>query len=107
MAIVADRPLQSLRDELESILQRVQFALETYMENPAGKAAELATVIGCLNQVRGVLVMLDQPEAAALAAEMGALAQALADDALERPEPAREALLQALLHLPRYLEWLQ
>ena len=103
---VTDDSLKLLTEELESTLQRVQLGLEAYLEDPT-QVAVLASVTDWIDQLRGAFTMLDRPDAASFLEETGALARWLTHGEAPKPGPAQEALLQAVLQMPRYLEWLR
>ncbi|HXH03752.1 MAG TPA: Hpt domain-containing protein [Candidatus Competibacteraceae bacterium] len=101
-----DNPLKLLKDELEATLGRILEALEAYIEDPEDDA-RLSEVAAWLDQIRGGFFMLEQREAAALSKELVTLARALAAGEVGTAEAGRDALLRAVLQLPRFLEWLQ
>ncbi len=102
----ANGSLKSLMEEMELTLRRAQLALESYLEN-SEDTAPLAPVADCVDQVRGVLLMLDQGEAARLMDDLAGLARDMADGQTTDPEASRETLLRSVLQVPLYLEWLQ
>ena len=95
-----------LRTASQLTLQKIQQALELYLDNP-GEVQALTAVIAHAKQMHGVFSILNETQAAALMDEIQAHAQAFADGALEASEPTYEPLLQAILQTPRYFEWLQ
>jgi chemotaxis protein histidine kinase CheA/CheY-like chemotaxis protein len=103
--LTMDNPLKALREELALTLQRVQSALETYLDNP-GAVAPLESLATDIDQVGGAFAMLERPEVAALAREIAALARELAHGERENGEAVQSVLLRAVLQLSPCLEWL-
>ena len=101
----ADNSVKFLKAESELTLQKVQKALGSYLEDPEdigllGPMADLS------DQIRGVFVMLDRPDAALFMEEVKRLTRGLEQGEVTDPETAREILSQAILQASRYLNWL-
>lgn len=103
---VVENSYKLLRDGIEANLGQIQTALERYLDAP-GEAEVLAGVVELVDQIRGGFVMLGQTEAATLCQSLATMAARFAAPGFEPPERAREAVLRAVLVLPRYLEWME
>jgi hypothetical protein len=75
-AHAVDSPLNVLKTESMLTLQQLQQAVESYLEDPADTNT-LKAAISSANQMHGVFVMLDEPDASALVQEVKLLAQDL------------------------------
>jgi len=100
-----DGSQQLLKDELELLVRRLQAELEAHLENPTENAA-LKSLAGSIERIQQAFTRLDKPEAATLAQEMAGLADGLANEEIAR-DTGGDALLQAVLKIAQYLEWLQ
>jgi hypothetical protein len=101
----ADSPQQLLKDELELLVRRLQAELEAHLENPA-ESATLGALAGSIERIRQAFARLAYAEAATLAEEMARLARGLANGGIAW-ETGGDTLLQAVLKIGQYLEWLQ
>ncbi|MEE4376674.1 MAG: Hpt domain-containing protein [Candidatus Competibacteraceae bacterium] len=101
----ADDAKQLLKDELELLVRRLQAELEAHLENPSDKAA-LKALEGSIERIRQAFTRLDKVEAATLAQEMAGLVHGLAGGQIAW-NLGSDALLQAVLKITQYLEWLQ
>lgn len=95
--------LEWVKGEIEETLQQAQQALEAYVENPQDQT-RLKFCLSYLHQVHGTLQMVEFYGAALLAEEMEALAKALSSGEVKNQQDVLEVLMQAILHLPNYLE---
>ncbi|HKJ77242.1 MAG TPA: hypothetical protein VKA64_08555, partial [Gammaproteobacteria bacterium] len=107
MNTVADTStLGWVKREVDAALQEARTALNDYAENP-GDASPLAACAGNLDQVRGVLAVLELEGPEWLTSEMEAVVEWLRRGEAEVPEHSVEPLVRVLLQLPDYLESLQ
>ncbi len=95
--------LQWVKPELDDTLSIAREALESYVDDP-GKRNFMRTCSDHLHQVHGTLKMVELYGAAAVTAEMEAVAGALLDDQVTHREEAYAALMRGLMQLPDYLE---
>ncbi len=95
--------VETVLRELNPLVEEVQRTLEQSLENdqPADGAAG---VTARLTEIRGTLVMLDLEGPRLLVDEMGQLADALSQGAVQGQEAALEVLLKAVFKLPDYLD---
>ena len=102
MTQAASDSLLWIKGALDSTLESARQGLERYVEDDDSEGLE-----DCLRSVRqthGTLRMVEVRGGAMLAEEMEALAQAVADGAVQDTEPALEVLTRGLIQLPDYLE---
>ena len=92
-----------VREELAEVIRKARDALEEYIEG-GGQSLVLKPCAAYLEQVRGVLEMLELTGAMHLAEEMRQSVAALIERTPEDPREAAEALVLALIQLPDYLE---
>ncbi|MCH8498370.1 MAG: Hpt domain-containing protein [Marinobacter sp.] len=95
--------LDWVRGEIQETLKQGQQALETYVENRED-TARLRFCLNYLHQVHGTLQMVELFGAALLTEEMEKLTQALLNEQVANVDDAIQALMQAILQLPQYLE---
>jgi chemosensory pili system protein ChpA (sensor histidine kinase/response regulator) len=98
--------LEWVKGEIEETLQQAQQALETYVENTEDRT-HLKFCLSYLHQVCGTLRMVEFYGAALLAEEMEALAKVLAEGDVANESDVLEVLMQAILQLPSYLEFIK
>lgn len=91
--------------EIQDTLAQSQHALEAYVEN-RDDTARLSVCLNCLHQVHGTLQMVELHGGALLTEEMEKLIQAVLDDTVASADEAVEILMQGILQLPSYLEYL-
>ncbi len=102
MHFIMEKPLTILREELGRTLQQVQSGLVAYFNNPVEVTRLQAAAIK-MDQVRGVFLMLEQADAAALAQELAALVQGLFQDGATASPAIPQTLLQTLSQFSAYL----
>jgi len=102
MHFITEKPLTILREELGRTLRQVQSGLEAYFNNPVEVTRLQAAAIK-MDQVRGVFLMLEQADAAALAQELAALVQGLFRDGATASPAIPQTLLQTLSQFSAYL----
>ncbi len=95
-----------VKSEIDETLKQARLALEQFVENPADKT-NLRFCVTHLHQVVGTLLMVELDNAAALAKETEALAEAVLDEKVEGSTPVFETLTRGILVLPDYLARLQ
>ncbi len=95
-----------VKSEIDETLKQARLALEQFVENPADKT-NLRFCITHLHQVVGTLLMVELDNAATLAKETEALAEAILEDKVESSTPVFESLTRGILVLPDYLARLQ
>ena len=98
--------LEWVKGEIEETLKQAEQALEAYVETPED-ATRMRFCLTYIHQVHGTLQMVEFYGAALLAEEMEKLAQVIINKSVPREKDAQEALMQAILQLPGYLEHLQ
>ncbi|MCC5871712.1 MAG: Hpt domain-containing protein [Gammaproteobacteria bacterium] len=98
--------LDWVRDEIDGTLRQAREALETYVE-AGSDATQARQCLTRLHQVHGTLQMVELAGAAAFAAELEAVAQALMDGTLVDVTGAQEALMEGILQLPAHLDRVQ
>ena len=92
-----------VKGEIDSTLELAKQSLESYFEDNSD-STQIRHCISCLHQVQGTLMMLEIIGGAMLAEEMEHLAKHISSAGSETNEEAFEALMSAILQLPRYLE---
>jgi chemosensory pili system protein ChpA (sensor histidine kinase/response regulator) len=92
--------------ELGEVIRKARDALEEYVEG-GGEPAVLGPCVAHLNQVRGVLEMLQLRGVGRLAEEMHTSAQALMESRVDSIAEVAESLMLSLIQLPDYLEKLE
>ncbi|TAM47977.1 MAG: hypothetical protein EPN55_01100, partial [Gammaproteobacteria bacterium] len=95
-----------VKSEIDETLKQARLALEQFVENPADKT-NLRFCVTHLHQVVGTLLMVELDNAAALAKETEALAEAVLEEKIEGSTPVFETLTRGILVLPDYLARLQ
>ncbi len=98
--------LDWVKSEIEETLKQAQQALEAYIATPSD-TAKLRFCLAYLHQVFGTLQMVEFYGAAMLAEEMERLCLSLVNHKVTDRERAHQALIEAMLQLPAYLERLQ
>ncbi len=99
---VADHPLGALNDDLSLALQRIQFDLDAYQQEPT-ESTPLEAMTNTIGQIRGPLVTLEQRKAVTLLDEMRLLTVGLIKGKLPASfDPT--VLRQAVTCLAHYLE---
>jgi chemosensory pili system protein ChpA (sensor histidine kinase/response regulator) len=98
--------LEWVKGEIEETLQQAQQALETYVENTEDRT-HLKFCLSYLHQVCGTLRMVEFYGAVLLAEEMEALAKVLAEGDVANESDVLEVLMEAILQLPSYLEYIK
>ena len=98
--------LDWVKSEIEETLKQAQQALEAYIVTPSD-TAKLRFCLAYLHQVFGTLQMVEFYGAAMLAEEMEKLCLSLVNHKVSNRERAHQALIEAMLQLPAYLERLQ
>jgi chemosensory pili system protein ChpA (sensor histidine kinase/response regulator) len=97
--------LDWVRGEIQSTLTQGQQALESYVDNRKD-TARLRFCLNYLHQVHGTLQMVELYGASLLTEEMEKLTQAILDGQVDSENEAVEVLMQAILQLPQYLEYI-
>ena len=95
-----------VKSEIDETLNQARLALEAFVENPADKT-NLRFCITHLHQVVGTLLMVELDNAAMLAKETEALAEAVLDEKVEGSAAVFETLTRGILVLPDTLARLQ
>lgn len=90
--------------ELAPLVTDVQRTLEAGLDEGGAGAESVAAVVQPLATIRGTLELLDLHGAAILVREMGDIATAVSGGQTDESEQALEALLEAVLRLPDYLD---
>jgi len=98
--------LDWLKRELDETLKAARLALEAYAESK-GDETRMRACLTHLHQVHGTLLMLELTGVTVLSDEMEQLAQALLLGKVREPVAAQQALMQAILQLPAFLEEIQ
>ncbi len=98
--------LDWVKKELEETLKSAQQALELFVEEPEDRSS-ITHCQAYLSQVRGTLQMLQFYGAALLAEEIELLARALGESSVADERNAQELLMQSMLQLPKYLEYIK
>ncbi len=98
--------LEWVVDEIGETLHLAAQALEDYVENPVD-GTKIRFCLTYLHQITGTLRMVELTSAVQLGEEMEKLAQALMENEVRNPQEAQNALMQAMLWLPNYLEQVQ
>jgi len=93
--------LDWVQADIEQSLKQAQEALEAYLEDAV--SAHLQTSHDAIHQVRGSLQMAGVPGAIMLAEQIESLLQAMLDEKVEDGNGASNALAQALVYMPSYL----
>ncbi len=89
--------------ELVPLIEEVQRTLQSGLENDRA-VADAGEVARRLAEIRGTLQILDLTGPSTLAAEMQALANAIAEGGVDQVDSALEVLLKAVFKLPDYLD---
>jgi len=99
--------LKWVNDEIINTLKQARQSLECFVENPNGQ--DLDYCLFFVHQIRSILNIIELPEASNLAAEMEQLIDAIRNDKVAHSNlnEASEVLMQAIIHLPLYLEKVQ
>jgi len=95
-----------VKSEIDETLKQARLALEQYVENP-GDPTNLRFCITHLHQVVGTLLMVELDNAAMLARETEALAEAVLNGNVQGEPPVFDTLTRGILVLPDYLARLQ
>ncbi len=95
-----------VKSEIDETLKQARLALEQFIESPSDRT-NLRFCITHLHQVVGTLLMVELDNAASLARETEALAEAILDDKVEGSTPVFETLTRGILVLPDFLARLQ
>ncbi len=98
--------LEWVVDEIGETLHLAAQALEDYVENPVD-GTKIRFCLTYLHQITGTLRMVELTSAVQLSEEMEKLAQALMENEVRNAQEAQNALMQAMLWLPNYLEQVQ
>lgn len=93
--------LDWVQADIEQSLTQAQEALEAYLEDDV--SAHLQTSYDAVHQVHGSLQMAGVQGAIMLAEQLETLLQAMLDETIEDRESACNALAQALVYMPSYL----
>lgn len=95
--------LDWIKGEIVQTLAQARQALETVARSPE-EASSMRSCLTWLHQVHGTLRMLELDGAIQLSGEMEELAQALMSSEVPDVDKAQEALMQAILQMPNYLD---
>ena len=95
--------LSSVKKEIQKSLDQAQSSLKSFVQNPDNET-QMRFCITYLHQIFGTLQMVEITGAALLAEEMEKTAIALLTDTVSSREDTIDVLLQALTHLPPYLD---
>ena len=95
--------LSYLREELNLSVERIQRAVEAYLEYPE-EASGLLGACETLRQMSGALTLAGEAAASSFVAEIRAVAEALSEGAAQATGRAHAALLRGVLCLKPYLE---
>ncbi|MBT6275710.1 MAG: hypothetical protein HOI95_16445, partial [Chromatiales bacterium] len=96
--------LQWVQEDVEQSLRQAQINLEAYLDSPDdGHMLECAET---LHGVRGVLEMLEVYGVSLLLDEVGQLCKAVHEGEIARRSDACEVLMQAIVQVPDYLDFI-
>jgi chemosensory pili system protein ChpA (sensor histidine kinase/response regulator) len=108
--LAIDKPLHILQRPVNQVLQQLAETCQAYLADPSSPSL-LTPLREQLHQLRGVFVILDEPQATVLMGEINALVQSLHPDLVsaeqvETLDLHRELLSEAVLEAQRYFDWL-
>ena len=97
--------LQWVQSDIEQSLHQARSSLETFAEN-ASEGAALRDCADTLHGVRGVLEMLEVYGVSLLFDELEGVAEDLMAGAIARRDDACEVLMQGIVQVPEYLDYI-
>ena len=97
--------LQWVQSDVEQSLKQAEMALESFAEN-AEQGEALRDCADMLNGVRGVLEMVEVCGVSLLFDEMAGVIEGLMAGAIKRRDDACEVLMQGIVQVPDYLEFI-
>jgi chemosensory pili system protein ChpA (sensor histidine kinase/response regulator) len=95
--------LDWIKREISQTLEQAQYALEA-VANSSEDSSSMRACLTAIHQVHGTLKMVQLTGPTDIAAEMEELAQGMMNKSLPDAAKGQEALMQAILQMPGYLE---
>jgi len=95
--------LDWIKGEISQTLEQAQYALEA-VANSSEDSSSMRACLTAIHQVHGTLKMVQLTGPTDIAAEMEELAQGMMNNSLPDEAKGQEALMQAILQMPGYLD---